>query len=64
MFTCMEQPNPGLVWDMFTAHQHSSAIKAAIELNLFDHLGSGPIYTSAIAAKVSAPERGVRILCD
>ncbi|MBM3762810.1 MAG: hypothetical protein FJW36_21505 [Acidobacteria bacterium] len=60
----MEQPNPGLVWEMFTAHRRSSAIKAAIELNLFDHLGSSLISASAIAAKVNAPERGVRILCD
>lgn len=60
----MEQPNPGLVWDMFTAHQRSSAIKAAIELNLFDQLADGPVTSADMAHKIGVPERGIRILAD
>jgi SAM-dependent methyltransferase len=49
-----------------TAHQRSAALKAGIELGVFNALGDGPSFTAAeLAAKAGGlPERGVRILCD
>lgn len=60
----MNEPNPGLVWETMTAHQRSAALKAGIELGLFDALGEGPATAAELAAKAGVPERGMRILCD
>ncbi len=60
----MDQPNPGLVWDTMTAHQRSAALKAGIELGVFDALGDGPLSATDLAGKAGVPERGMRILCD
>jgi SAM-dependent methyltransferase len=56
--------NPGLVFDMVNAHMRSSALKAAIELDLFRAVGDGPGDVVSIARHASASERGTRILCD
>jgi 2-polyprenyl-3-methyl-5-hydroxy-6-metoxy-1,4-benzoquinol methylase len=42
----------------------SSAIKAAIELEVFTHIDDGAATAGAIAEKSRAAERGIRILCD
>lgn len=60
----MNEPNPGLVWDTMTAHQRSAALKAGIELGLFNALGEGPATSAELATKAGVPERGMRILCD
>ncbi|MCC6536204.1 MAG: class I SAM-dependent methyltransferase [Bryobacterales bacterium] len=60
----MSQPNPGLVWDTFTAHQRTAALRAAVELNLFGALSEGHKTAAAIAQRCGVPERGMRILCD
>ena len=60
----MNEPNPGLVWDTMTAHQRSAALKAGIELGVFNALGDGPSTAAELAAKAGVPERGIRILCD
>lgn len=60
----MNEPNPGLVWDTMTAHQRSAALKAGIELGVFNALGDGPSTSVALAAKAGVAERGMRILCD
>jgi 2-polyprenyl-3-methyl-5-hydroxy-6-metoxy-1,4-benzoquinol methylase len=60
----LNEPNPGLVWDTMTAHQRSAALKAGIELGVFDALGDGPTTAAALAAKAGVAERGMRILCD
>lgn len=60
----MEQPNPGLVWDLMTAHQRSAALKAGIELGVFAALGEGPRTAQEVASQSGAPVRGIRILCD
>jgi SAM-dependent methyltransferase len=57
-------PNPGLVFDMMNAHQRTSALKAAIDLDLFRAVGSGAGDAASIARECAASERGVRILCD
>jgi SAM-dependent methyltransferase len=57
-------PNPGLVFDMMNAHQRTSALKAAIDLDLFRAVGSGSGDAGSIARECAASERGIRILCD
>jgi predicted nicotinamide N-methyase len=41
-----------------------AALKAAIELDVFTHIGSGQRTADNLARKVGASGRGVRILCD
>lgn len=57
-------PNPGLVFEMINAHQRSSALKAAIDLDLFRVVGEGAGDAASIARHCKASERGIRILCD
>jgi ubiquinone/menaquinone biosynthesis C-methylase UbiE len=46
------------------AYQRSGALKAAIDLDLFTAIDSGETTPAALAARCSASERGIRILCD
>jgi len=55
---------PGLVFQMLQAHQQTSALKAAIDLDVFRAVGEGPGDVASIARHCSASERGIRILCD
>jgi SAM-dependent methyltransferase len=55
---------PGLVFEMLQAHQRTSALKAAIELDIFRVIGEGPGDVASIARKCASSERGIRILCD
>jgi hypothetical protein len=59
-----EAPNPGLIFDMVNAHQRSSALTAAIDLDLFRAVGEGPGDVASIAHHCNSSERGIRILCD
>ena len=56
--------NPGPILDMLQAHQRTSALKAAIDLDVFRAVGEGPGDVASIARHCSASERGIRILCD
>src|ERR1035437_2186165 len=58
------EPSPLLAFDTISAYQKTAAIKAAIELKIFTHIAAGATKASAIAARASAAERGIRILCD
>lgn len=57
-------PDPALVWDLMTAHTKSTAVRAAVELKLFDALGNGNSTVAELASACGATERGTRILCD
>lgn len=57
-------PNPGLIFETLLAHQRSAALRTAIDLNLFGAVGEGPADSASLAARCSASQRGVRILCD
>ncbi len=59
-----QQPNPERIWSLMTAHQQSAAVKAAIELGVFNALGDGPHSAASLAEKAAVPVRGMRILCD
>jgi len=49
---------------MLQAHQRTAALKAAIDLDLFQAVGDGPSDVDTLARKCSASPRGIRILCD
>lgn len=55
---------PGIVFELMQAHQKTSALKAAIELDVFRAIGEGPGDVASLARQCSASERGIRILCD
>ena len=44
--------------------QKTAALKAAVALDLFSAIGKGSETAAALASRVKASERGVRILCD
>ena len=50
--------------DALKGYQQTYALRGAIELDLFTHIGSGAATAAAIAERAGASERGVRILCD
>jgi len=58
------QPDPGVIFDELRAFARSSALKGAIDLELFTHIDDGASTPAALAARAGASERGVRILCD
>src|SRR5580698_5201840 len=57
-------PNPGLIFDTMNRYQHTMALKGAIELEIFTHIGDGATSAAEIAKRSKASERGTRILCD
>ena len=59
-----QAPSPGIVFDTLQAYQHSMALKAGIELDLFTAIADGDHSLSAIAARIKASEKGTRVLCD
>jgi 2-polyprenyl-3-methyl-5-hydroxy-6-metoxy-1,4-benzoquinol methylase len=60
----LSEPNPAFIFEMMTAHQRSAAMKAGIELGVFDALGAGPATAAELAKRAQVAERGMRILCD
>jgi SAM-dependent methyltransferase len=52
----MGAPNPDLVWELMTAHQRTSALRAGVELGVFDALGEGPAAASELAARAGVAE--------
>jgi 2-polyprenyl-3-methyl-5-hydroxy-6-metoxy-1,4-benzoquinol methylase len=57
-------PSPVLFFDTANAYQRSAAVKAAVELDLFTAVAEGTDTPPALAKRVGAAERGVRILAD
>ena len=53
-----------MIFETLNAYQRSMALKGAIELDLFTLIGEGATTVKVLAARLNAPERGVRILCD
>ncbi len=60
----LPEPNPVLVWEAMTAYQRSAALKAGVDLGVFNALGDGPRSASELACQAGVAERGMRILCD
>ena len=47
---------PELVWNAVTGFQHSAAMKAAVDLEIFTHIGAGAKTAAAIAKAADASE--------
>jgi len=62
--TAGHEPNPILIFDALNSFQRAMALKAAIELEVFTHIGAGATDPAEIARRAKASERGMRILCD
>jgi SAM-dependent methyltransferase len=56
--------SPVLLLDAILGYQRTGAIKAALALDLFSAIGESEGTAEAVAARVGAAVRGVRILCD
>jgi SAM-dependent methyltransferase len=52
------------IFEGLRAYQQTAALRAAIELDLFTLIAEGTTTASALASKLNASEKGVRILCD
>jgi hypothetical protein len=55
---------PAIVFENLNAFHRTSALKAAIELDVFGAIGQGLGDVASIARHAKASERGIRILCD
>ncbi|HLK49223.1 MAG TPA: class I SAM-dependent methyltransferase [Bryobacteraceae bacterium] len=58
------QPDPGFIFNEMQLFQRSMALKGAVELDIFTHIGNSATSARELAARCGAAERGVRILCD
>jgi len=57
-------PSPAIIFDIMFGHQRTAALRAAVELGVFDKVGEGPADAQTMATRCSASLRGMRILCD
>ena len=57
-------PTPELYFDTIFAYQKTAALRAAVHLRLFTAMDEGARTVADIAARIGAPERGTRVLCD
>src|SRR3954451_13130629 len=62
--TTVAPVSPDVIFETLFAYQQTAALKSAIELDLFTAIAEGARTPTAIAARVAATDRGVRILCD
>jgi SAM-dependent methyltransferase len=64
----MTQPpdaaSPDLFFQTVSGYQRTEALRAAVELGLFTAIAEGSSTVEALAARCSASEKGVRVLCD
>jgi ubiquinone/menaquinone biosynthesis C-methylase UbiE len=58
------RPTPERIFGLMNAFQQTAALKSGIELDVFTAIGAGTNTPALLAAKISASERGLRILCD
>jgi SAM-dependent methyltransferase len=57
-------PSPILFFDTVNAYQRTAAIKAGVELGLFTAIAETDGSVAAVASRIGAAKRGVRILAD
>lgn len=62
--TGQQQANPMLIFQTLNGYQHTAALKAAIQLELFTAIAEGNETPAQLAKRCAATERGARILCD
>lgn len=59
-----DQPSPEIIFEILNSYQKTTALRAAIQLELFTAIAEGNNTASAVAIRCKATERGIRILCD
>src|SRR5947208_9391239 len=57
-------PTPERIFDTLNAYQRTAALRGAIDLELFTRIDEGASTAAEVAAKLNAPLRGARIICD
>ena len=62
--TTGNEPNPLTIFDALNGFQRATALKAAIELEVFTLIGAGVVKAAELAKRANASEKGMRILCD
>jgi ubiquinone/menaquinone biosynthesis C-methylase UbiE len=58
------RPTPERIFTLMNAFQQTEALKTGIELDVFTAIAEGANTPALLAPKISAAERGLRILCD
>jgi hypothetical protein len=58
------QITPERIFDLLQAYRNSAALKTAIDLDIFSHIGAGIVTAADLADELKIPVRGMRILCD
>jgi 2-polyprenyl-3-methyl-5-hydroxy-6-metoxy-1,4-benzoquinol methylase len=59
-----QAPSPAIIFETLNAHVRTSALRGAIELDLFTAIAEGNTSVQAIAKRIQASEKGTRVLCD
>jgi ubiquinone/menaquinone biosynthesis C-methylase UbiE len=58
------EPNPLLIFDALNGFSRATALKAAIELEIFTLIGAGAVTAVELAKRAQTSQKGMRILCD
>jgi ubiquinone/menaquinone biosynthesis C-methylase UbiE len=58
------EPNPLLIFDVLNGFSRATALKAAIELEVFTLIGAGAVTATELAKRAQTSPKGMRILCD
>jgi len=58
------EPNPLLIFEALNGISRSTALKAAIELEIFTLIGAGVATAAELAKRAQTSLKGMRILCD
>ncbi len=58
------EPNPLLIFDALNGFSRATALKAAIELEIFTLIGAGVVTAAELAKRAQSNLKGMRILCD
>ncbi|MGH9558615.1 MAG: methyltransferase [Bryobacteraceae bacterium] len=59
-----QQHSPERIFNTLNCYRQAMALKAAIDLEVFTHIGAGATTVEELAVRCKASTRGVRILCD
>lgn len=62
--TATQAPSFESIFETINGFHRTSAIKAAVELDIFTKIAEGTNTPAALSKTIGATERGVRILCD
>ena len=59
-----DEPSIELLWAAFTGYQHTAALKAGVELDVFTHIAAGASSIDVLAARCGGAPRGLRPLLN